>query len=338
MRSPLIRRLVTVPATCLIALLLAVLAPLALPVLAVADLVRGRRRLPLVRGWLFGLAYGALESVMLVVVGLMWVATGFGRAMNGAWSQRMHARLQHWWIRRLLNLLSGLLGLRFSIEGAEAVSPGPVIVFGRHVSLVDTLFPALALSESGMALRYVLKRELEIMPLLDVVGHRLPNYFADRSGTDTAGELAALSSLASGLSDTDSVVIFPEGTRGTPAKRARAVERLSETHPELTERAAALRHTMPPRWGGAFALLDAAPAADVAVFVHYGLDGLSGLRSILAALPFQRSVAVELWRIPRCDIPEDRDERREWLFELWDRVDDWVDRQVTGAPVAGGRK
>jgi hypothetical protein len=85
---------------------------------------------------------------------------------------------------------------------------------------------------------------------------------------------------------------------------------------------------MPPRWGGAFALLDAAPDADVVVFVHHGLDGLSGLRTILAALPFRHPVTVELWRIPRAGIPENRDERRRWLFDLWTRMDAWVDSAV----------
>jgi 1-acyl-sn-glycerol-3-phosphate acyltransferase len=248
--------------------------------------------------------------------------------MSTRWAQRLHYSLQRWWVGRLLRLLEAVLGLRFSIEGIEALRPGPVIVFGRHVSLVDTLFPALALADSGLSLRYVLKRELEIVPLLDVVGHRLPNYFADRSGTDTERELAALSALATDLGPDDSVVIFPEGTRGTADKRARAVERLGERHPELAEQAASLRHTMPPRWGGAFALLDAAPDADVVVFVHHGLDGLSGLRTILAALPFRHPVTVELWRIPRAGIPENRDERRRWLFDLWTRMDAWVDSAV----------
>ena len=328
MTSALNRRLVTVPATWFITLALIVLAPLALPVLVVVDLLRARPRLPLARGWVFGLAYGLLESAMLVVVAGLWVLTGFGLAMSTRWAQRLHYSLQRWWVGRLLRLLEAVLGLRFSIEGIEALRPGPVIVFGRHVSLVDTLFPALALADSGLSLRYVLKRELEIVPLLDVVGHRLPNYFADRSGTDTERELAALSALATDLGPDDSVVIFPEGTRGTTDKRARAVERLGERHPELAEQAASLRHTMPPRWGGAFALLDAAPDADVAVFVHHGLDGLSGLRTILAALPFRHPVTVELWRIPRAGIPEDRDERRRWLFDLWTRMDAWVDSAV----------
>ena len=322
------RRLVTVPATWAITLTLVLLAPVALPVLVAVDLLRARPRLPLARGWVFGIAYGLLESAMLVVVAGLWVITGCGLALNTGWSQRLHRRLQRWWVGRLLNLLGAVLGLRFSIEGIEALRPGPVIVFGRHASLVDTLFPALALADSGMALRYVLKRELEVVPLLDVVGHRLPNYFADRSGTDTEGELAALSALATGLGPDDSVVIFPEGTRGTPEKRTRAVERLGEHHPELVEQAASLMHTMPPRWGGAFALLDAAPDADVVVFVHSGLDGLRGLRTILAALPFRRPVTVELWRVPRSEIPEDRDERRRWLFDLWTRVDAWVESAV----------
>lgn len=332
LRSPLTRRLTTVPCTWAITLALIVLAPVALPLLVVFDLLRARPGLPLARGWVFGMGYGLLESAMLLVVAGTWVITGFGLAMSTGWSQRMHYRLQRWWVGRLLGLLETVLGLRFSIEGIEALRPGPVIVFGRHVSLVDTLFPALALGDCGLSLRYVLKRELEIVPLLDVVGHRLPNYFADRSGTDTEGELAALTSLATGLGPDDSVVIFPEGTRGTPEKRARAVERLGERHPELVEQAASLAHTMPPRWGGAFALLDAAPDADVVVFVHHGLDGLRGLGTILAALPLRRPVTVELWRIPRAEIPDDRDERRRWLFDLWTRVDAWVDL------AAGGRR
>lgn len=325
MRSPLTRRLATVPGTWAITAALIVLAPIALPLLAVADLLRLRPRLPLVRGWVFAVGYAALESAMLVVVAAMWAVSGFGLGLNSAVSMRAHRALQRWWVGRLLSLLESVLGLRFSIDGTEHLTPGPLIVLGRHVSLVDTLFPALALSDSGLSLRYVLKRELEVMPLLDVVGHRLPNYFADRSGTDTEGELAALAGLASDLGPTDSVVIFPEGTRGTADRRARAVERLGERHPELVDRAAALRHTMPPRWGGTFAMLDSAPDADVVVFAHQGLAGLRGLRAILAALPFRQPVTVELWRISRADIPDDPDERREWLYDLWGRLDAWVE-------------
>lgn len=327
MRNPLTRRLITVPATLALTVTLVVLAPVALPLMVIVDLLRLRPRLPLVRGWIFAIAYGVLECAMLVVVAIMWVVSGFGLALKSGPSRRAHRALQRWWVGRLLALLSSVLGLRFSIEGVEHLTPGPLMVLGRHVSLVDTLFPALALSDSGLSLRYVLKRELEVVPLLDVVGHRLPNYFADRSGTDTEGELAALSRLASDLGQNDSVVIFPEGTRGTEEKRARAVERLGEHHPELVDRAAALRHTMPPRWGGTFALLDAAPEADVVVFAHHGLAGLRGLRAILAALPFRRPVTVELWRIPRCDIPDGHAERLEWLFDLWTRLDVWVEEQ-----------
>ena len=31
------------------------------------------------------------------------------------------------------------------------------------------------------------------------------------------------------------------------------------------------------------------------------------------------------WRIPREEIPADREDRIEWLFEWWSRVDKWVD-------------
>lgn len=322
------RRIVTVPATFLVAVLLVIAAPIAVPLLTVVDVMRGRLRIPLVRSWLFATAYALLESAMLVVVAGLWVLSGFGLFMRTEWCRHLHRLLQRWWIDRLITLLRSLLGLRFTIGGADEIRPGPVIVFGRHASLVDTLFPALALTDSGLRLRYVLKRELEIVPLLDIVGHRLPNYFADRSGTDTDRELSALSRLATGLGPDDSVVIFPEGTRGTPAKRERAVERLREHHPDLAARAEGLRHTMPPRWGGPGALLDAAPEADVVVFVHHGLDGMRDLPSIIAGLPFRHPVEVELWRIPRDEIPDDAEARRRWLFDLWERVDDWVEQRA----------
>ena len=74
MRNPLTRRLITVPATLALTVTLVVLAPVALPLMVIVDLLRLRPRLPLVRGWIFAIAYGVLECAMLVVVAPSWTS------------------------------------------------------------------------------------------------------------------------------------------------------------------------------------------------------------------------------------------------------------------------
>jgi 1-acyl-sn-glycerol-3-phosphate acyltransferase len=204
------------------------------------------------------------------------------------------------------------------------MTPGPMVCFARHASLVDTLIPIQVFSAHDITCRYVLKSELLWDPALDIIGQRFPNYFVDRSGRNTAAELANLSELAAGMSDDEAFVIFPEGSRFTPEKRARAVEKLRDSDPELGALADKLTQTMPPRAGGPMAGVDGCPRADIVVMAHTGLEGLASLKSLIRSAPFRRPVEVECWRIPRSEVPEGVEERREWLFRTWGRVDDWV--------------
>ncbi|MEZ5256917.1 MAG: hypothetical protein R2705_08505 [Ilumatobacteraceae bacterium] len=84
-----------------------VLAPLLLPVAAVRDLVRGKRALPTVRGYLFALQYVVNDSIEIVAAGPLWMAAGFGRRLDGDASQRRHERLQAWSIRAPIAVPSG---------------------------------------------------------------------------------------------------------------------------------------------------------------------------------------------------------------------------------------
>lgn len=301
------------------------LTPVAVPLALIVDLCRNKRRFGLLRVWCFGVGYLTLELTGILAAAALWIGAGFGTRIARNRSQRSHRRVQLWWVRRVLVLLRRVLGLRFDISGAELVETGPLIVLSRHASLVDTLFPALTLGvSSGLDLRYVLKRELRSVPTLDLFGSRLPNHFADRSGADTAAELDAIAELGSDLGPTDAVVIFPEGTRWTPEKFERAISRLRERGAPWADRAAALTRCMPPRLGGTNALLDAAPDADVVVFVHRGLDGLDSLGRLVRSVPFTTPVEVELWRIPRSDVPDGTFARGEWLMGVWEKVDRWV--------------
>lgn len=318
------RRAISIPAVVvgfvLIVPALVVLVPLA----AVADLVRGKP-FPTVRMLLFGTWYLGWEVIAVVASGLLWVATGAGRWVDRPWSARLHTRLQARWVASVLAAAERVLRLRLEVDGAEVLAgDGPLVVLCRHASMVDTLVPARSLFAVGRSVRYVLKTELAWDPALDLVGHRLPNHFVDRSGANTAAELDALEALAAGAGPSDAVVIFPEGTRWSPAKRTAALERLAAAAPDRHAVFVERGHTLPPRPAGTLAVLRGARTADVVVLAHTGLEGLAGPGDALRLVPFRHPVRVALWRIPRSEVPTDDDAAAAWLDDQWHRVDQWV--------------
>lgn len=304
-----------------------VLLPLLLvlvPALVVVDAVRLNWRFPLVRVLLFGTWYLLWEVRAVLSAAAWWVITGFGRRLDGRRSMDFHRRLQETWAHSLLGMMGRVLRLQLDIEGLENVPPAGCVLLPRHASLVDTLLPIHIFGPRGVVFRYVLKTELLMDPALDIIGHRFPNYFVDRSGVDTAGELARVTSLAAGTRDDELFVIFPEGSRFTTAKRDRALEKLDASDPELAARARELTTTMPPRLGGPLAAIEALEPTDVVVLAHTGLEGLAGLKELVRSVPFRHPVRVGIWRVRASEIPADRRGRELWLFDLWKQVDDWV--------------
>jgi hypothetical protein len=75
-----------------------------------------------------------------------------------------------------------------------------------------------------------------------------------------------------------------------------------------------------------FALLDGSPDSDVVVLGHVGFEQLSTIKDIIKAVPFQRTIQIRLWRIPRCDVPDDRTARVDWLYNQWALLDEWIDQ------------
>ena len=332
-RGTLLRRLRTIPMFVVTLLLLVILAPLLMPLIALTDAIRWigtRRHWMGTRLYLFGITYLTAEVVGLAALGGVWLAAGIGRARRPLLNWTF--AIQQAWASTLFIAARVIFGLRFEVEGQDAAGPGPILLFVRHASIVDNLLPAMFVSSPhGIRLRYVLKRELLSDPCLDVAGNRLPNYFVERGSSDTAGELAAIRSLADGLGAEDGVLIYPEGTRFTPAKQTRALEKLSAGDPEIYHRAQGLRHVLPPRPGGPLALLEATDPADVVVLTHHGLDGFAHLRDIWEGAMVDTTVRVTIWRIPRAEIPVDASARLNWLFDVWARVDRWIDDQATSA-------
>jgi 1-acyl-sn-glycerol-3-phosphate acyltransferase len=216
-----------------------------------------------------------------------------------------------------------IFSLKIEVTGREDATPGPYILLVRHSSMVDNLLPSHSISVPlGIELRYVMKRELLKDPCFDVAGRRLRNHFVDRD-TGGADELQRIHDLASDMGARDGVLIYPEGTRFTEAKRARALERIAESNPARAERMSALTRCLPPRHGGPLALLDSAPDADVVLLTHVGFEGLRGIGDVLHGDLVGREVVVRLVRFPRSEVPQG-EAAAEWLDSLWLDVDSWV--------------
>jgi 1-acyl-sn-glycerol-3-phosphate acyltransferase len=315
------RRLVTFTAVVVAFAALLALSPGLLVLCAIADVVQ-RARFAAVRSLLMVLFYLACEIAGLVAAGALWLRVVGEPAVDA------NFRLQWWWASALFSAARALFGLRVEVTGEDAVRGGPVLVLARHVSVADTLLPSALVSRPyGLRLRYVLKQELQWDPCIDVVGGRLPMAFVLRGSRDNSGDVAAVRQLAEGLGERDGVLIFPEGTRATPARRARVLAKLEaspSTTPEQLADARRLAHLLPPRLDGVLALLEADERADVVFLAHAGLERVRTLADIRRGRMVGESIQIHFWRCPRREVPADREERIRWLTRQWQAMDDWV--------------
>ncbi len=327
-----LRRLRTITPLVLGFILVTALLPVLFVVGLVIDLVRRvASGVPptAARLVMFLWVYLAAETGGVLVLAAVWFASLGGR--RRAWLGDVTWRFQQLWAGALLGAVRVLFGLRLEVTGDEAVTPGPVIVLIRHASIVDNLLPAnLVARPHRIRLRYVLKRELLADPCLDIAGRRLPNYFV-RRGTGAAEEVGRVQALAHDLGADDGVLIYPEGTRFTPERRARAIERIAERDGNLAARAERIRHLLPPRLGGVGALLDGAPDADIVVIAHHGFDGLRLISDIWRGGLVGLVVRVRVTRLPRSTVPAAGSARADWLYDVWQDLDDWLEERFEDA-------
>lgn len=298
---------------------------LLLPLAWVVDRVMGRSLAPALAlfAWVLLCSVGGV-----VAAGWLWVWAG-GKTASAA-SQDAHHRLQHAWAGLVFAGLRRLFGLELEVEGAACAAGGPLVLLSRHVSSADTLLPMVVVARPhGLRARYVMKRELLWEPCLDLVGQRIPNAFVRRGGADSGGDLARVAALGQGLGPQDLVVIFPEGTRFTPQRRARLIDKFSGQGDEVRrDRAKALHHVLPVQSGGLLALLDRAPEVDLVFCAHTGLEGLTTMAAVWDGSLVGRRLQVKLWRTPAAALPRERAARQAWLHEQWRRVDAWVGRSA----------
>lgn len=313
----------SIPALVVVAVVYLGVLPLLLPLAAVFD-VLGRRRLAAVRALLALALYVVCEVAGLLgaaIIGIAYV----GRARSAA-ACAANYRLQNLWARTLLRGAMRIFAMRVRVEGDDVLATGPILLFVRHASTVDTLLAANFVAPGRpFRLRYVIKHELLWDPCLDVVGLRIPNAFIRRGSGDGGREIEAIRGLARDLGPRDGVLIYPEGTRGTPAKIAQIVARIEAVDPERAARVRGFRHVLPPRYGGPLGLIEERPDVDVVILTHTGFDGVHDLAELWRGALIGRELRIRFRRVAAAGIPTTRAERERWLDAEWQRVDADVD-------------
>lgn len=322
------RRLVTIPRTILLWIGLTLLFPALLPAFALVDFLRGRitgKRWIATRLLVMAWVYFGAEVGVIIVAGFQWIASLPFGPKAGTKRRDWSYSLQSWWVATVMAGMSRTFRLTFVVRGTDAISPGPIIVLFRHVSIMDNLLPhAFVSAPHSIRLRWVLKKELLSDPALDIGGNRMPNHFVDRNAEDPAAERAAIAALGTEMGAKDGVLIFPEGTRFSPQRRQRRMANLAETAPELHEILAGHDNVLPPRSGGVLALLD--HNVDVVAVAHAGFEDLRGIKEIWQRTPVDRTITLSFRRYPAAEIPSDSTGQRRWLHETWAWVGDEVTR------------
>lgn len=310
------RRVRTVSRLIAITMLSVVLAPALFLLAVVVDMARfvvNRRPFMSVRVLAFGFVYlwAELQGLLSALL---------DRSIDGGYAAQAR------WGSSLFVAVRALFSLRFVVQGDEVISQvmRPIVLV-RHTSIIDSLVAPIFITKAhGLRLRFVLKRELLEDPCFDIVGTRLPNHFVARTRDGTVNDLTAIRLLAAGLAHDEGVLIYPEGTRFTVAKRARAIQRMAKDDSAHLASAQSLVNLLPPKPAGVSALLDGAPWADAIFVAHEGLDGFASVSDIWSGALLGRNVRVRMWRVARADIPDEPVARTQWLYGEWRKMDAWL--------------
>jgi hypothetical protein len=279
----------------------------------------------------FAAVYCACECVCLVACLLLWLASPVPRWRDDRRWRARHVRVLDLLLGTLLRTAQLVFDFRLKLESprGEVIEPDrPLIVLGRHAGPGASLVLVHVLLRIRERVpKIVLKARLRLDPAFDVLLTRIGCVFIGRAGASAAAP-TAVAALASHLDPDDALVLFPEGSDWTPTRHRMAVRRLRRKGLTAQANAAArMPHVLPPRPAGAFAALEAAPQAQLAVFMHSGHDDLLDATSIWRALPLQRELHMVWWSEPRPEITSEQ-ECASWLNGIWAGIDAWIQEQA----------
>jgi hypothetical protein len=243
--------------------------------------------------------------------------------------QEAHYGFMRWWLRQTNHAVRRLFKLSIHIEDPPSPRPGPILVFSRHAGpgnsllLIGTLLVGYRRHP-----RIVMLAKLQWEPLYDTMLHRVPNKFIRHDPRRRDLYINAIGELASDMGDMDAFVLFPEGKDFTPRVRMRAIEYLrGKGHISAAGRAEKMEHVLPPRHNGVIAAIDGAPGADIVLVAHSVLEDIGSFKDLWSRIPLEHPVHARYWRISPADVPHDRDDVIEWLYQWWERIDHWIEER-----------
>ena len=268
------------------------------------------------------------ESLLLVVLLGLWLASGFGRRIRTPYFEGIHYDLVQGLMWVVFTEARRVLALRIETDGPSPdAHPGtPLIVACRHAGPGDSFTLIHTLMDwYHREPRVVLKDTMAWDPVVDVVLNRIPARFIKTNPAKGQDYESQIAQLARGLDENDAFVIFPEGGNFTPERRRRGIERLRRLGLDrMADRASRMTNVLAPRPGGFLAALEAAPEADVVLVAHTGLDHMLTVGDVWRELPMDKVIVMRWWQVPRDEIPVDRDAQIEWLFRWWELIDAWI--------------
>ena len=329
-----VRRPVTVTVWLVLSAACLVASPLLLGIGRLASALTGRPQPAIVARLL--VTYFAHELGALVACGALWLAAGAGWRISGPRSQRLHWRLVRWFFGGLA--ASGRRILEIDVRpdpSPEAVraleSDQPLIVFSRHAGPGDTIFIVdELLSRFDRRPSVVFKESLALDPSVDLLGHRLPQAMLDTSDREECE--ARIRELTAQLGWRATLLLFPEGGNFTQERRRTALRRLwRKGQRRSAKRAEGMTHVLPPRPGGALAALQAGGDTDVVFAAHTGLGLAAYPAQFWRDMPIGRTLNTRMWLVPAAEVPAGDEERVNWLYDWWKRIDEWIAQQPTGA-------
>lgn len=314
------------------------LALLAFPVLLIgvafaSRYVPGKWR-PLRVVW-FLFLYLMVDVIAVIVLFVIWLASGFGWKMQTPVLQKANYRVFRWMLRRVVASAKFTFKVSIAQDGELPVTVGsvrrPILVFSRHAGPGDSLLVMDGLmSRFGRQPRIVLKEFLQWDPAADILLNRIPSAFVPLHKQAGDPVVEAIEEMSRTLGKRDAFVIFPEGGNYSLKRHLRAIQKLKEIgRPDLAERAEALENTLPPKPKGVMTALEAAPEnTDVFFIGHAGLEALVEVGDIWRSMPMDTQIATKLWYVPAENIPAP-DKQEEWLYDIWADIDSWITEKLS---------
>ncbi len=330
-RYTLMRRSLSISLIASAAVLLLLLSPIWIPVLWLFDLIRRRSALRCIGFIQFFLI---MELLGLLALFAVWCVKPL---LSAPAYLQANFRIQVWWGSSLLDFTVRLFNLKIEIEGHELARQAPHVLLPRHASFADTVLACALISRPyGIRHRYALKRELLWDPCIDVAGHRLKCIFLDRNAGRGAEEARRLSAACADLDEKEGVLIYPEGTRFSVAKREMRLARISENDPSAAPVIKGMRNVLYPHTTGAYAAFKSAGFPDAVFLAHTGFEHSSSFVSLWRGQMQGSTIQLRFWRIPGESIPRERTAFSEWLVGEWQQMDKQLDamREGSSGPVS----